>query len=83
MKNKDLIKTARAVATRHKARGVIVIVMTDDDVEAEGWSPSGSEQAVTDSLAAGAVQLIVRTLTAAGDADRATKGRNANLRIKR
>lgn len=83
MKNRDLVKTARAVATKCKARGVIVIVMTDESVEAEGWSPSGSEQAVTDSLASGAVQLIVRTLSAAGDASKATKGKNAKLKIAR
>lgn len=83
MKNRDLHKTARTLCNKMKARGVIVIAMTDQDVQAEGWSPSGAEQAVTDSLTAGAVDLIVKTLNAAGDAATATKGRNSRLKLAR
>lgn len=81
MTTEQLKKATRDLGSKFKARGIIVIVISDEDLEAEAWAPSKAEQQVTEDLMFRATYSILNTINAAADADTATKGRNKSLQV--
>lgn len=81
MKDHSAKTSAREICRKHGARSVIVVVMDDNDIIVEGWSPTKQAQKVTDALVSMTMAMIGGQLSAAAAAANATRGNNRNLRV--